>query len=101
MNKDTDDIFTTVDHRKRAPNHELAALINRISRKQAQSPVENQPIDTPKKIDDDEESLDEDFSPINTRPEAPKEGPSILMPTRGIAAGPATWEELRSSGVSL
>tara|TARA_B110000914_G_C15511502_1_gene471094 strand:+ start:640 stop:2679 length:2040 start_codon:yes stop_codon:yes gene_type:complete len=101
MNKDTDDIFTTVDYRKRAPNDELAALIDRISLKQAQVPVENQPIEVPKKDDADEESLDEEFSPINTRPEAPKEGSSILMPTRGIAAGQAIWEELRSSGVSL
>ena len=40
---------------------------------------------------------DENASSVTTRPEPPTSFPAVLMPKKGVASGPAVWEELKDS----
>ena len=109
MAGDTDDIYTPP--RRIGSRFDNSALEEAISRANTNINPKNsgsrlsdsfEALEKIAPVNEDNIDSDSDgFSPINLHPNSPEMGPSILMPTRGVSAGPAIWEDVKNTGSSM
>jgi len=98
MTDDTDDIFAGIGP-SGADGLDLRRTLERVAGRSKDKI--NKTVYPPVVEQLDSEPTIEESSSIILRPEPPKTGASILMPSRGVASGVAAWEELRSDSSSL